>query len=265
MSIDKNILFEKIEKILKKFEFRIGFDKELVLWLTRKVLFNDPTKNCVVKGRKENWVGLPKSKSLFFSEKDRGLPIGNLTSQLFANIYLNDFDHFIKNILGCKYYGRYVDDLLFVHEDKDFLKLFFPVLDEYLSNNLFLHLHRKKFYLQHYSKGVMFLGRIILPYRVYIKNRTKGNAYKKLEEWIKISRLGEISAQQKRKAFCGFCSYYGMFEQANTFRLRRKIVGKLVASSKLKVERKIFVICNFLLATKLLVFLTAYKNMLIFC
>jgi len=234
MSIDKKILFAKIEKIIKKFEQKIDFDKELVLWLTRKVLFNDPTKNCVVKGKKEDWVGLPKSKSLFFSEKDRGLPIGNLTSQLFANIYLNDFDHFIKESLGCACYGRYVDDLLFVHEDKDFLKLFPPVLDEYLCNNLFLRLHQKKFYLQHYSKGVMFLGRIILPYRIYIKNRTKGNAYRKLEEWMKRSAVFGTSAQEKRKAYCQFFSYCGIFEQANTFRLQKKMMGVLARRTGLK-------------------------------
>ncbi len=55
----------------------------------------------------------PKEKSLFYAPKERGLPIGNLTSQVFANFYMNSFDHYLKHDLGIKYYGRYVDD--FIH------------------------------------------------------------------------------------------------------------------------------------------------------
>jgi hypothetical protein len=227
MSIDKAILFEKIEKILEKFESKIDFDYDLVLWLIQKVIFNDPTKNCVVKGKREDWVGLPKSKSLFFSVKNRGLPIGNLTSQLFANLYLNDFDHFIKEGLKCKYYGRYVDDLLFVHKDKKFLVSLFLRLNEYLRNNLFLRLHPKKIYLQPFKRGVVFLGRIILPYRIYLKNNIKGNIHKKIEQWLVLSKIGKISKQQKIKAVSCYFSYSGMLDGCNAYRLGQKFKKRL--------------------------------------
>jgi RNA-directed DNA polymerase len=232
MSIDKNILFEKIEKILKKFKSQIDFDYALVLWLVQKVIFNDPTENCVVKGKKEDWVGLPKSKSLFFSVKDSGLPIGNLTSQLFANLYLNEFDYFVKYKLKCKYYGRYVDDLLFIHQDKKFLASLFSILDAYLRDNLMLRLHSKKIYLQHFKHGVVFLGRFILPYRVYLKNRTKGNIHKKIEQWLIISGAGKISQKQKRKAVSRYFSYSGMLKSCNAYKLSQKFKRMIFRSGR---------------------------------
>lgn len=112
MSMDRNILYKKVERILACFGTKSNLDIDLILFLVRKVVFHDPTKNCVIRGTKDDWIGLPKSKSLFFAGKDKGFPIGNLTSQLFGNIYLNDLDCFVKYRLGFKHYGRYVDDFL---------------------------------------------------------------------------------------------------------------------------------------------------------
>ncbi len=95
-----------------------GLSFELVDYLLQKTIFNEVTQNCTLKGSKKDWQGLPKDKSLFGNAKGVGLPIGNLTSQMFGNLYLNDLDHFIKHTLKIKYYGRYVDDMLFVHKDK---------------------------------------------------------------------------------------------------------------------------------------------------
>jgi RNA-directed DNA polymerase len=112
---------------------------------------------------------------LFYSPLDCGLPIGNLTSQVFANFYMNAFDYFIKKELGIKYYGRYVDDFVVVHQDKEYFKSLLPVITDFLKSQLDLTLRPKKIFLQHYSKGVPFLGTVIKPNRIYIANRTKGN------------------------------------------------------------------------------------------
>jgi hypothetical protein len=176
MNIDKNILWEKIEKVLLRKKDKIkGIDFKLLLELIEKMIFSDPTKNYKIKGKKENWVGLPKNKSLFFSKKNCGLPIGNLTSQLFSNIYLNDFDHFVKYKLGCKYYGRYVDDFFIVSRDKEFLKKNIKKIRQYIFEKLKLDIHPNKIYLQHFSKGVDFLGSYLKPYRIYIKNKSSKN------------------------------------------------------------------------------------------
>ena len=83
-------------------------DKELLLELCYKTLANNPTKNCFIKDARHHWRDLPPDKSLFHSAPFCGLPIGNLTSQIFANFYMNSFDHFIKHDLSLQYYGRLV-------------------------------------------------------------------------------------------------------------------------------------------------------------
>lgn len=147
MAMDRSILYQKIEKTLNRFREEANFDADLILYLIRQVIFHDPTKNCRIKGTWKDWQGLPKSKSLFWAGENKGLPIGNLTSQLFGNVYLNDFDHFIKHKLGCKHYGCYVDDLVIVHPDKEYLKSIVPILKKYLQDELLLEVHPKKVYL----------------------------------------------------------------------------------------------------------------------
>jgi len=226
MAIDRSILYQKVKKTLEHFRKMADFDINLVSYLIHKIIFHDPTKNCTIKGRRENWKGLPKSKSLFFAGENKGLPIGNLTSQLFGNVYLNDFDHFIKYNLGCKYYARYVDDFAIVHPDKEYLKSIIPILREYLQFNLFLELHPKKIYLQHFSKGVNFLGTAIKPYRIYIRNRTKGNFYKKIQYWnnFLIKRQYKISKRNLAQFLSSMNSYLGLMEHYNTYKLRKKML-----------------------------------------
>jgi len=150
MNINRKLLFDKIHSyILDKYHLP---DQKIVLNLYRKIIFYSLVDNCIIKGLKSDWAGLPKSKRLFYTPKDCGLPIGNLTSQVFANFYLNSFDHFIKHDLKVRYYGRYVDDFVIIHNDKNYLKSLIPEIREFLSDELFFTLHPDKIYLQHYSK-----------------------------------------------------------------------------------------------------------------
>ncbi len=186
MAINRSLLHQKVTSTLLKYKKsnkvqQFDFD----LYLLQEIIFNNPVKNHIRKGKYNDWDGLPPSKSLFFSKEDCGLPIGNLTSQLFSNIYLHNFDIWLKYKLQCKYYGRYVDDFVIVHNDKEFLKQLIPEIRNYLSQELMIELHPKKIYLQHYTKGVRFLGAIIKPYRTYLKNSTKGNFYKTMQKWNK--------------------------------------------------------------------------------
>jgi len=216
MGIDKEILYQKITKTI---------NGDFILQLIEKIIFYDPAKNCIIKGKKEDWLGLSKSKSLFFAGKNKGLPIGNLTSQLFGNVYLNDFDHFAKRYLECKYYGRYVDDIVIVHENKEYLKSIIPVIRKYLKENLFLELHPRKIYFQHFSKGVSFLGAVIKPYRIYIKNRTKGNFYKKIQQ---------LDTMTASKFLASVNSYLGILKQFDTFKLRKSVLEGLGGGLKEK-------------------------------
>ncbi len=229
MAIDRKLLFEKVKSQLSKTTGDIKFDMNLVLYLLDKVIFNDPVKNCIINGQKADWDGLPASKTLFHAAAGIGLPIGNLTSQLFGNIYLNQFDHFVKHDLGIRYYGRYVDDFVLIHPDKSYLKSSIIAIREYLKEKLSLVLHPDKIYLQHFSKGVKFLGGVILPHRIYSANRTKGNFY------TAILGQNEVVREQNpdREAKAGFLrsmnSYLGILKHYKTHKFRKQLLFKYLS------------------------------------
>ena len=104
MHINKTLLFAELQAFIE--QKYLNADKALLLELCHKVIFYDPTQNCIIKSKRSAWQGLPPDKSLFHSPTQYGLPIGNLSSQVFANFYMNSFDHFIKHDLGIRYYGH---------------------------------------------------------------------------------------------------------------------------------------------------------------
>ena len=226
MSINKDILYQKVVDKIKSYRSSYFFDLEWLLGIIKQVIFHDPTKDCLMRGKKEDWAGLPKSKSLFWAKGNTGLPIGNLTSQLFGNVYLDDFDHFVKYRLHCKFYGRYVDDMVIVHTDKEYLKSIVPLIRRYLHEELFLELHPKKISLQHFSRGVSFLGAIIKPYRLYIHHKTKGSFYEKIRFWNKFlkEKPREFLEQYQGKFIASINSYLGLLGCFNTYKLRKKVL-----------------------------------------
>jgi len=224
MHINKNVLYERLTLFINQ-KYKES-DKALLLALCHKIIFNDPTKNCIIKGSKNNWDGLPNNKSLFYSPPNCGLPIGNLTSQVFANFYMNTFDHFMKKELGIKYYGRYVDDFIIVHQDKDYLKSLLSIISNFLQSNLQLTLHPKKIYLQHYSKGVPFLGTVIKPNRIYIANRTKGNFYAAIKKQNAVVQNTKASREAQKQFLSSMNSYLGIMKHYKTYRLRKKMLFK---------------------------------------
>jgi hypothetical protein len=163
MAIDRNILFDLIMNGLGKAAACGSEDSDLTRFLIRKTVFNDPLKNARFRSPRGAWGDLPRDKSLMNSAPNCGLPIGNLTSQLFANIYLNKLDHFVKRELKIKYYGRYVDDMLLVHGDKRVLLRSVSRIREFLSKELKLTLHPRKIKLQTADKGFAFLGAYVYP------------------------------------------------------------------------------------------------------
>lgn len=226
MSINRDLLFSKIKNVIFENINGIEFDHSLILYLIEKTIFNDPTHNCCIKGKRLDWSGLPQSKSLFYAKPDCGLPIGNLTSQLFGNVYLNDFDHYVKRALKIRYYGRYVDDFVLIHRSREFLKSVIPKIRDYLRENLQLELHPNKIYLQHYSKGVKYLGAVIKPHRIYISNRTKGNFYEAIEKQNQIARDHKPTTQEQQKFLSSMNSYLGIMKHYKTYNMRKRMIFK---------------------------------------
>lgn len=213
MSIDRALLYEKVMKGLKTPGNQNVLDLNLMEFLISKVIFNDPTQGCRIRGRKSDWRGLPPSKSLFYAMPGKGLPIGNLTSQLFSNIYLNELDQFVKRELKIRFYGRYVDDFFLIHPDKNYLIQCRGWIKQFLTEKLFLTLHPRKIYLQHYSKGVKFLGVMIKPYRSYVDRRIVHQFRQKMSCSYQNCFDDESSVQ----------SYLGLFEHHNSFLLLKRM------------------------------------------
>lgn len=226
MAMNRFLLYKKVRTVLEKNSSKLLVDFDILLYLIEKVIFNEPTKNCIFKGRKSNWYGLPASKSLFYADVNCGLPIGNLTSQLFGNIYMNEFDYWIKKELGIKYYGRYVDDFILIHKNKHYLKSLIVKIKNHLKQELKLTLHPDKIYLQHYSKGVKYLGAVIKPFRIYISNRTKGNFFNAIEKQNQIIVNHKPSREEQRAFQSSMNSYLGIMKHHKSFKLRKKLISK---------------------------------------
>ncbi|HFK3115985.1 TPA: reverse transcriptase/maturase family protein [Legionella pneumophila] len=224
MAIDKRILWSKLRDLITN-QYQQP-DKDRILHLCHKILSNNPTKNCFIKGRRHNWRDLPPDKSLFYSAPACGLPIGNLTSQIFANVYLNALDHFVKRDLGMRYYGRYVDDFVLVHPDHEYLKALIPRIADFLQSRLKLTLHPRKVYLQHYSKGVHFLGMIIKPNRIKSGKRMRGNFYDAIMRHNKLTQERKPTKEEQAAFLCSMNSYLGILKHYNTYHLRKRMLIK---------------------------------------
>ena len=224
MTIDKEKLYERLCKFLKDKGNMSDIDYEYNCWLIKLIIFNEPQKNCVLKQKKSCWKDLPKNKSLFYCDKNHGLPIGNLTSQLFANFYLSEFDHWVNDELGFKHYGRYVDDFFIVDNDKEKILSALPKIKEKLKE-YGVTLHPKKFYLQDVKKGVKFVGGVVKENRIYVAKRTIGNAW---EAAMRINQL--LEAFEDDKGVIDHCSnvinsYLGFLRHRNSYRVRKKMLN----------------------------------------
>jgi RNA-directed DNA polymerase len=140
---------------------------------------------------------------------------------------MSAFDHFIKKELGMRYYGRYVDDFIIVHPNKEYLKSLIPIISNYLNDELKLKLHPKKIYLQHYTKGVKFLGTVIKPNRIYIANRTKGNFYNVIQKHNQVIEVRRKPNREDQNALLSSMnSYLGIMKHYKTYNLRKRMLFK---------------------------------------
>lgn len=225
MSINRQLLFDKLCYHLEKPSGAWGdTDFGLVRYLLRQVVFNNPVENCRIKGNRKDWDGLPPSKSLFHSPGGCGLPIGNLTSQLFSNVYLHDFDTWMKYHQKLTYYGRYVDDFYVVHRDKEFLCRLTGEVREYLQQELGLTLHPNKIYLQRVAQGVTYLGLVHKPYYRMPGKRLKANFYETIRTWNeRFCREDELTRAEEEYLCAQINSYFGYLKHYDTMNLQRNV------------------------------------------
>ena len=221
-SIDRAVLFERL--VARETD-------PAVRWLAETLVFHDPVANCVLRGaRREQFEALPSHKTLFKAPPGRGLPIGNLTSQFFANVYLDALDQFVKHELRARFYVRYCDDLVLVCEDRARLEECARRIEQFLRDELYLELNEKR-RLRPVSDGIDFLGYIVRPDYLLVRRRVVGALRERLdraEEALRGLGLGETRdgpavfpwpGPLLGRVHAWLCSYLGHFRRASARRL----------------------------------------------
>lgn len=179
-------------------------DIDFVEYLTHEIVLLDPTINCRIVGNKCDWDELPFERSLYNSPEGCGLPIGNLTSQLYSNIYLNVLDQYMKRDLHCHHYGRYVDDFYVVSADKEWLYGLVPQVRNFLWQELQLTFSENKVNVFELRYGVPFLGMYLKPWRQLVERNSLYRMEKKLIDLWRKQQRGEVSIMRVATALASF-------------------------------------------------------------
>ncbi len=218
MSIPKQLLSDMIDKfIIDNYE---ESDIDDLRYICHVIILHKPEENCERHSPLLYWDYLPKNKSLFTNGDGLGLAIGNIFAQHFANFLLNSIDWHLEE-LGIKYHGRYVDDIYMIHESKEKLLSCVQPIRELLSK-YGLSINEKKFYLQHYTKGVQFTGAIVKPNRIYCGGRIINNFKQAVKRLNSSTNIKEI-----KKSVLSINSYLGLLRQHNEYNNRKKILGMI--------------------------------------
>jgi len=143
---------------------------------------------------------------------EKGLPLGNVTSQLFANVYLHTFDHFMKHDMKIKYYLRYCDDFVILHHDRTYLEKLLSQAQHFLTKHLGLTIHPRKITLKKFTQGIDFLGYVTFPHYRIIRTRTRQRMIRKLKK-----HSDEAILQ----------SYLGIAKHAHAYRVKKILVDLL--------------------------------------
>jgi len=186
-SIDRNILMNIVKRKIK--------DKDII-WILEKIVY--------------------------YRHSDKGLPIGNLTSQILANVYYNEADQFIKHKLKVRYYYRYMDDSIILLQNKEELKNIKAQIEKFIDEELKLKFNSKTNIFKS-KQGVNFCGYKINEYRMKLRDKGKKRIKRKvtyLKEQIKKGNMSSIDAKRH------LCGYFGYMKYANVYNLSNKIFVK---------------------------------------
>lgn len=223
-NIDKEILYRIIAR---------RTSDEKLLWLAKTLIFHDCTKDVVIKGKKNLLKAVPPHKTLFNTENKRGVPIGNLTSQFFANVYLNEMDLFVKHHLKARYYIRYCDDFVLLHEEKDRLLGWKEEIAAFLKTRLQLALNETKQTIGPISNGADFLGYIVRPDYLLSRRRVVNRLKVRLVEYERmlVRKRGDYTVftydgKTLEKLMATWSSYMAHLKMADTHRLRRGLLER---------------------------------------
>jgi len=212
VNIDKRIMCDLLTKHIPELWWRS---------LAHQILMHDPRLNYEYHGNTTLLYAVPLHKRLTNQPATHGLPIGNLSSQFFANIYLNELDQFVKHQVKAKHYVRYVDDFVLLHESAQWLNSAHDQIERFLSEKLNAQTNPKKTILQPAHRGIDFVGQVILPYRRAIRKKTRNYA---------LQRIRTMPLKNMRDTVN---SYFGMLRQTpHSHYSRLKIAREVLRRGK---------------------------------
>lgn len=193
VAIDKRVLTNQLVRLIDEPWWRN---------LALQILWHDPRGDYEVRSPRHLFNKVPQHKRLTAQAAHLGLPIGNLSSQFFANVYLNDLDQFVKHQLRARHYIRYVDDFLLLHESPQQLNAWRAEIEAFLPG-LGAKLNPKKTILQPVDRGIDFVGHVIKPWRRTTRKRTAKEA------------LRRVAAAAPKDLRTIANSYFGLLRQAS--------------------------------------------------
>lgn len=231
-SIHQGILLEILSNKLQK-AVRRGFmsleQARQAYRLSQRIITQRVAEQAILIGHPRQFERIPPHKRLANSPAATGLPIGNLTSQFFANLYMNELDQFVKHQLKCRHYVRYVDDFILLHEEQAQLQRWQQQIADFLQQRLKLQL-KAEFSLAPLSNGAEFLGYIVKPGYKLVRRRVLGNLHEKLQTLraliVQEQAQGELinlKPDVREQLRAVLASYWGHLNHANTWRLREKL------------------------------------------
>lgn len=240
MSIDKNILWRLLKKFILRWRTRsesIGFGGlampemywDILMLATEKTVTHHPEQDCYINSPKELWRHLAPNKSLFCCPKDKGEPIGNLTTQLFANFLMSYFDMYVQYLFRGKTYAyyRFVDDFVIACTDKDFLLAMIPKMEGFLRDKLKLTLHKDKRYIQPVAHGLLFVGTFLKPGRTYLSNRTLARFAERCNGFRSLLEREEVNILDLQRIECVINSYMGFCKGRRTYGRRKQFINSM--------------------------------------
>jgi len=225
MSMDKDILLGLLKQHIHKIAFKENKSNLWlgeVLWLCEVIVNNNPVESYHKCGQLDLFEKVPRHKSLFYTAKNKGLPIGSLTSQFFANVYLNELDQYCKRELKCHYYYRYVDDFVILNRSQKELSDVHGKIENFLDNRLALSLNANKTVVGPTKKGVDFVGYIVRNKYILVRNSTVKRIKKHFSILHKQMDCKEFDLHQLEKINASNNAYHSVLTHANSWKLLHK-------------------------------------------
>lgn len=215
---NQDIVYRQLSDLIER-RYK-GADKGLLHYMLQRSIFSYPAKHCYRKSPLYKWQGIAPSKSLFTKPDGIGGAIGHLVWQNAMNYYLNDLDHYVIDVCGL-HFVRFVDDMVIVTDNKESGLAFIQEIRSRLSA-LGCSLHPKKFYCQHYTKGVDFIGSHIRLDRVYVNKRVVRNfadTIRQLNKSVCVRKIETFIASMN--------SYLGILKHRNAYGIMRRLLSKV--------------------------------------